>query len=170
MRDECDIVARMSDAIDSVDRKILAILRKSGRLPVSDIARLVNLTPAPVQRRIERLERMGVIRGYTAVIDDHRAGTLEAFVEVRLGGSTETDEVADIVRQIPEAEEFHTLSGDPDVLIRLRADDVDHLQRVVNAIRRTGKVAGTKTLIVMHGWSRSLELIDAEVSAAAAKR
>ena len=66
--------------------------------------------------------------------------------------------VADIVRQIPEALEFHTLSGDPDVLIRLRADDVDHLQRIVNTIRRTGKVAGTKTLIVMHGWTRSYEI------------
>lgn len=164
-----DKISTMSDSIDSVDRKILAILRRSGRLPVSDIARLVNLTPAPVQRRIERLERMGVIRGYAAVIDDHRAGTLEAFVEVRLDGATETDEVADIVRQIPEAEEFHTLSGEPDVLIRLRADDVDHLQRVVNAIRRTGKVAGTKTLIVMHGWSRSLEPIKAEAPTAPAR-
>ena len=144
----------MSDSIDTVDRQILAILRGSARVPISEIARRVNLTPAPVQRRIERLESLGVIRGYTAIIDEHRSGTLEAFVEVRLNGQTETDEVADIVRQIPEAEEFHTLSGDPDVLIRLRADDVDHLQRVVNAIRRTGKVAGTKTLIVMHGWTR----------------
>lgn len=147
----------MAENLGEVDRRILAILRRSGRMPVSDIARQVNLTAAPVQRRIDRLERLGVIRGYTAVVDDHEAGTLEAFVEVRLEGATETDEVADIVRMIPEAEEFHTLSGDPDVLIRLRADDVDHLQRVVNAIRRTGKVAGTKTLIVMHGWTRSFE-------------
>lgn len=44
--------------------------------------------------------------------------------------------------------------GDPDVLVRLRVRDVDHLQRVVNAIRRTGKVTGTKTLIVMYDWTR----------------
>lgn len=150
----------MPDSLDTVDRQILAMLRGSARMPVSEIARQVNLTAAPVQRRIDRLEALGIIRGYTAVIDEHRGGTLEAFVEVRLNGHTETDEVADIVRQIPEAEEFHTLSGDPDVLIRLRADDVDHLQRVVNAIRRTGKVAGTKTLIVMHGWTRSHGLPD----------
>lgn len=147
----------MDSVVDSVDRKILDILRRWGRLPVSDIARQVNLTAAPVQRRIDRLQRIGVIRGYTAVIDEHRSGALEAFVEVRLSGSTETGEVADIVRRIVEAEEFHTLSGDPDVLIRLRVDDVDHLQRVVNSIRRTGKVAGTKTLIVMHGWNRSFD-------------
>lgn len=146
----------MDAPIDATDRAILAILRRSGRMPVSEIAPLVNLTPAPVQRRLARLERIGIIRGYAAVIDDHRAGNLEAFVEVRLGGATETSEVADIVRQIDEAEEFHTLSGDPDILIRVYADNVDHLQRVVNTIRRTGKVAGTKTLIVMHGWNRSL--------------
>lgn len=156
MADSIDGDAR-GDRLDETDRQIIAILRGAGRMSVSEIARRVNLTAAPVQRRIERLESVGVIRGYAAVIDEHRSGTLEAFVEVRLNGHTETDEVADIVRQIPEAEEFHTLSGDPDVLIRLRADDVDHLQRVVNAIRRTGKVAGTKTLIVMHGWTRAHE-------------
>lgn len=147
----------MEVVVDRADRKILEILRRWGRLPVSDIARMINLTAAPVQRRIDRLHRLGIIRGYTAVIDEHRSGALEAFVEVRLGGSTETGEVADIVRRIAEAEEFHTLSGDPDVLIRLRVEDVDHLQRVVNSIRRTGKVAGTKTLIVMHGWNRSFD-------------
>lgn len=146
-----------TEPLDEIDRQIIALLRRAGRTSVSDIAREVNLTAAPVQRRIDRLERAGVIRGYTAVVDDHAAGTLEAFVEVRLDGATETVEVADFIRNIPEAQEFHTLSGDPDVLIRLRADDVDHLQRVVNAIRRTGKVAGTKTLIVMHGWTRGFE-------------
>jgi Lrp/AsnC family transcriptional regulator, leucine-responsive regulatory protein len=39
--------------------------------------------------------------------------------------------------------------------VRLRVRDVDHLQRVVNRIRRTGKASGTKTLIVMYAWSRS---------------
>lgn len=143
--------------ITEIDRRIIEILRRNARSAVTEIARKVNLTPAPVQRRIQRLEQLGVIRGYTAIVDDRAAGTLEAFVEVRLSGATETNEVADIVREIPEAQEFHTLSGDPDVLIRLRADDVDHLQRIVNAIRRTGKVAGTKTLIVMHGWTRSFD-------------
>ncbi len=140
--------------IDETDRQILALLRRDGRMPVSDIARAVGLSPAPVSRRIERLERTGVIRGYTALVDDRATGTLEAFTEVRLTGSTETDEINELVRAIPEVEAFYTIAGDPDALLRMRVRDVDHLQRVVNALRRTGKLTGSKTLIVMHGWNR----------------
>ena len=143
--------------LDDVDRRIIAMLRRNGRAAVTDIAREVNLSSAPVSRRIERMEAAGVIRGYTALIDDQQSGSLEAFTEVRLLGGTETGELEDIVRSVPEVQEFFTIAGDPDALVRMRVDDVDHLQRVVNALRRTGKLAGTKTLIVMNSWSRAHE-------------
>jgi len=139
---------------DSVDRQIIEILRRDARTPVSEIARAVRLSSAPVARRIQRLEQIGVIRGYTALIDDQKSGSLEAFTEIRLSGTTETGELADIVKNLPEVQDFFTIAGDPDALVRMRVDDVDHLQRVVNAMRRTGKVTGTKTLIVMYKWSR----------------
>lgn len=144
-------------SLDTIDRQILAALRRDGRAAVTDIAREVGLSAAPVSRRIERMEASGVIRGYTALIDDQASGTLEAFTEVRLTGDTETGELGEIVRQVPEVQEFFTIAGDPDALVRIRVDDVDHLQRVVNALRRTGKLTGTKTLIVMHSWDRATE-------------
>lgn len=144
-------------SLDVIDRRILDLLRRDGRAAVTDIAREVGLSPAPVSRRIERMEATGVIRGYTALIDDQRSGSLEAFTEIRLTGGTETGELGEIVRQVPEVQEFFTIAGDPDALVRIRVDDVDHLQRVVNALRRTGKLTGTKTLIVMHSWDRATE-------------
>lgn len=147
--------------IDHVDRQILNILRRNGRTSVSEIARAVNLSTAPVARRIERLERSGVIRGYVALVDEQQSGELEAFTEIRLKGATDTGELAEIVKDIPEVQEFFTIAGDPDAVVRMRVDDVDHLQRVVNAMRRTGKVTGTKTLIVMYRWSR----LEAEITA-----
>lgn len=141
--------------LDSIDQQILNLLRRDGRMAVSAIARSVNLSPAPVSRRIERLEKAGVIRGYTAIIDAQHAGWMDAFTEIRLEGSTETGELADIVSQLPEVQAFYTIAGDPDALLRMRVTDGDHLQRVVNKIRRTGKVAGTKTLIVLYSWERS---------------
>lgn len=140
--------------LDETDRRILEILRRNGRAPVAEIAREVNLSPAPVARRIERLEESGVIRGYTAIIDDHRGGSVEAFTELRLDGSAETGEIAEWLKDVPEIEAFYTIAGDPDAIVRIRVDDVDHLQRVVNSMRRTGRLAATKTLIVMHSWSR----------------
>ncbi len=141
--------------LDDIDRRIIAILRVNGRAAVTDIAREVGLSPAPISRRIERLERSGVIRGYIALIDEPQGDSLEAFTEVRLAGGIETGELDEIVRGVEEVQEFYTIAGDPDALVRIRVADVDHLQRVVNALRSTGKVTGTKTLIVMHSWNRA---------------
>lgn len=140
--------------MDAVDSEILSILEANARTPVSEIARQVNLSAAPVARRIDRLEREGVIRGYVALVDRASAGQLEAFTEIRLSGATDTAELGEIVRDVPEVREFFTIAGDPDALVRILVSDVDHLQRVVNAMRRTGKITGSKTLIVMKSWER----------------
>jgi Lrp/AsnC family transcriptional regulator, leucine-responsive regulatory protein len=143
--------------MDTIDRTIISMLRANGRAPVGTIARAVGLSAPATSRRIDRLERTGVIRGYTALVDDGRVGQLEAFTEIRLAGEVETGEMEQMVREIPEVQDFFTIAGDPDALLRIRVDDVDHLQRVVNALRRTGKMTGTKTLIVMRAWSRALD-------------
>lgn len=141
--------------MDDTDREIVEILRAEARMPVSEIARRVGLSSAPVSRRIERLEADGVIKGYEAIIDEAAVGELEAFVEIRLTGSTDTAEIEHIAKNVPEVRQYFTVSGDPDALVRFRVRNVDALQRVVNAIRRTGKVAGTKTLIVLASWDRN---------------
>lgn len=144
----------IADVTDDIDRRILDILRHDARASVSDIARRVGLSTAPVSRRIERLEAAGVIRGYRAIIDDQRAGEILAFTQIGLAGNTVTGEVEKIAREIAEVEAFYTIAGDPDVVLRIRVDDVDHLQRVVNSLRRTGMVASTKTLMVLYAWER----------------
>ena len=141
--------------MDAVDERILAILASNGRTPVSEIARQVNLSVAPVARRIDRLTREGIIKGYVAVIDRGRSGHLEAFTEIRLNGAIDTSELSDIVHDIPEVQQYFTIAGDPDALVKIVVSDADHLQRVVNAMRKTGKIAGTKTLIVMNSWDRN---------------
>jgi Lrp/AsnC family leucine-responsive transcriptional regulator len=146
--------------MDATDRRILDILTRNARTPISEIARAVNLSTAPVSRRIERLERDGVIRGYVALVDLNRGGHLEAFTEIRLSGAIDSAELSDLAREIPEVQQFFTIAGDPDALVRLRVSDVDHLQRVVNAMRRSGKVTGTKTLMVLESWERAAVVDD----------
>lgn len=58
--------------VDDIDRRIISLLVENGRRTVLDIALQVQLTPAPVKRRIDRLERLGVIAGYTTLIDQGR--------------------------------------------------------------------------------------------------
>lgn len=140
--------------MDSIDEHILELLRHNGRMPVREVAERVGLSTGPVSRRIAKMEDSGVIRGFVAVIDDGRSGVLEAFTEVRLNGTTESGELEAIVKDVPEVQQYFTISGDPDALIHFRVKDVDDLQRVVNGMRRSGKLAGTKTLIVMASWKR----------------
>ncbi|MFT4265065.1 MAG: Lrp/AsnC family transcriptional regulator [Nocardioides sp.] len=136
--------------MDAIDRQILSLLTENARRPVADIAQRVGLSPAPVTRRIDRLERDGVIEGYTTVVSRSRDGAgIEAFVEIRLLGSIETSEVWADLEAMPEVVQMLTIAGDPDALIRVRVDNVDHLARVVNQMRKTGKLIGTKTLIVL---------------------
>ncbi|MDQ4113725.1 MAG: Lrp/AsnC family transcriptional regulator [Actinomycetota bacterium] len=125
---------------------------------MTELARAVNLSPARVSRRIDRLERAGVLRGYVAVIDDRAAGDLYAFTEIRLTGGIENGVLDEALRDIEEVQQFFAVGADPDVLVRLRARNADHLQRVVNQIRRTSKALDTKTLVVMYDWAHGQDV------------
>jgi DNA-binding Lrp family transcriptional regulator len=143
-------------ALDEVDHRILDLLREDARRTIADIATRVNLSTAPVKRRIDRLERCGVIAGYTVVLD-HGAfeGSLEAFTEIRFTGDTDVSHILESASAQPEVDEVFAIAGDPDALVRIRADNVEHLQRVINQLRRDASIVGTKTLMVLGAWSRA---------------
>jgi DNA-binding Lrp family transcriptional regulator len=140
--------------LDTTDERIVALLVEDARRSASEIGRLVNLSPAAAKRRIDRLEELGVIRGYTAILDHHLLGQhIEAFTELRFAPGTQVDEIEKAVADLPELVEAFTLAGDPDALIRLRVRDVDHLKGVLDRVRRGKerdvKITETKTLIVL---------------------
>lgn len=142
--------------IDEVDREVLALLRENARRTVADIATRVNLSPAPVKRRIDRLQRAGVIAGYTVVLDHTKIEpVIDAFTELRFAGDTDIDAIVASVSQFPEVHEVFTMAGDPDALVRIRVEDMGHLKQVVNLLRRSGRVTGTKTLMVLDHWDRT---------------
>ena len=141
--------------LDETDRRIPELLGEDARRTIADIASHVNLSPAPVKRRIDRLQHLGVISGYTVVVDHALIGpSIEAFTELRFAGDADIDEILTSVEKIPEIAEVFTMAGDPDALLRIRVDDVEHLKVVVNRLRRTGRVTGTKTLMVLDRWAR----------------
>ena len=155
--------------LDEIDRRILDLLQDDARRTIANIAELVNLSAAPVKRRIDRLEQLGVIVGYTAVLDHAKLGAAsEAFGEVRITGQADVDAIIASVSELPEVRDIFTTAGDPDALVRIRVDDVDHLKRVVNALRRSPNLIGTKSLIVLGRWSRATPRGDRPAAAAGA--
>jgi len=141
--------------LDPTDHQIIELLSQNARRTMADIGDKVGLSASAVTRRIERLERTGVISGYTVVIDHRKAGRpIQAFTEVRFAGTADLTEIKEAVAQLPEVQAVFTTAGDPDALVWVQVPDVERLGQVIERLRRGGRVTGTKTLIVLDTWSR----------------
>ncbi|MER7178346.1 Lrp/AsnC family transcriptional regulator [Streptomyces hyaluromycini] len=144
-----------TEHVDSVDSMIIDLLVQDGRRTVTEIADHVSLSPSAVKRRIDRLERVGVIAGYTVILDHNKLGSgFEAFVELRFAGDVKVEMITMAATSVPEVLEVFTVAGDPDALVRVRVSGVQHLRDVIDRLRRSGPVIGTKTLMVLGAWRR----------------
>jgi Lrp/AsnC family leucine-responsive transcriptional regulator len=143
-------VPELDGELDATDRTILELLTENARRTLGDIGGRVGLSAPAVKRRIDRLEAAGVILGYTTRLDHARLGRpLEAFTELRFSGDARVDSIAAIADDIAEVEAVFTIAGDPDALAWIRVSDVQQLKEVIDRLRGTGDVIGTKTLIVL---------------------
>jgi Lrp/AsnC family transcriptional regulator, leucine-responsive regulatory protein len=128
-------------ALDAIDRKILAALQENARLPNVQLAEAVGLSPSPCLRRVQELEKQGVIRRYVALLDPAPIGlpvsvfisvTLERQAEQALGRFEKT------ILGRPEVMECYLMTGDADYLLRVVTADLaayerflmDHLTRI----------------------------------------
>jgi Lrp/AsnC family leucine-responsive transcriptional regulator len=137
-------------ALDETDLEIIELLRADARRTLADVAERVSLSAPAVKRRVDRLERERVITGYTVQVDHALLGRpLQAFTELRFAGNLPVDQIAGIAAGIPEVQTIFTTAGDPDALAWIRVRDVEDLKRVIDALRRSGRVTGTKTLMVL---------------------
>jgi Lrp/AsnC family leucine-responsive transcriptional regulator len=139
--------------LDSIDHRILELLQTDGRRTLADIGTHVSLSASAVKRRVDRLEEDGVILGYRAVVDQAKLGRrLEAFAELTFAGDTKVADIAGTAHGLPEVQAVFTTAGDPDALVWIRVRDIADLTRVIDLLRRTGRVTSTKTLMVLDTW------------------
>jgi len=139
-----------ANELDGTDLEIIDLLVREGRRTLADIGKEVSLSAPAVKRRLDRLEEAGVITGYTARVDHAKLGRpIEAFTELRFAGRTKVADIEGIAADLPEVDAVYTTAGDPDALVHMRVRDVADLTRVIDLLRRSGKVTGTKTLMVL---------------------
>ncbi|ALE74280.1 AsnC family transcriptional regulator [Pseudonocardia sp. EC080610-09] len=142
--------------VDGIDHALLRLLHEDGRRTFADMAGRVGLSTAATKRRVDRLRETGVITGFTVQVDHRRLGwPVEAFSEVRYAGATSVGDIVETASRQPEVQAVYTVAGDLDALVQMRVRDLDHLQEVVDRLRRTGTVTGTRTLMVLGRWTRS---------------
>jgi Lrp/AsnC family leucine-responsive transcriptional regulator len=124
----------MSDDLDAIDRRILSELVANARLPVTELARRVGLSKSPVALRIRRMEEMGLITGYRAILSPLKLGlTHVTYVEVRLSDTRQQalERFNAAVRTIPEIEECYMIAGGFDYLLKVRSADMAGYRRIM---------------------------------------
>jgi len=148
--------------LDRMDKKILDILQRQGRISMTDLAEQIGLSTSPCSERVRRMEREGVITGYYARVNPQAIGkTLLVFVEVTL--SSKSGDVFDQVRQelllVPEVMECHLVSGGFDYLIkaRLRAMS-DYRDLLGSLLKKLPVTAESRSYVVMEEVKESLYL------------
>lgn len=119
--------------LDDTDRRILRVLQKQGRISNADLAERIHLSPSACHRRVQRLEEIGVIRDYVALLNPKALNVpTTVFVEITLQG--QADEVLDAfekaVSRVPAVLECHLMAGTADYILKVVAEDTEDFARI----------------------------------------
>ncbi len=130
--------------MDEKDRKIIEILEKNARTPFTQIAKEVGLSEGAVRKRVEALERKGVIRKYVAVVDPKKLGYNNVTI---LGLDVDPTKLLDIANEIAKIKEVRTVclsTGDHMIMAEIWAKDGKELSEIL--AKKIGKIDGIKRL------------------------
>ena len=139
--------------LDRIDLLLLAELQRAGRQTNAELADRVHLSPSACLRRVQRLEREGVIVGYRAEVDPERLGLgLQAFVRVQLK-SHDAERIAIFAEQVnawPEVVACHALTGDMDYLLHVIVAGLEHFSRfLLDKLLAQAEVADVNSSFVL---------------------
>ena len=137
---------KMTESLDETDRNLLNLLGRNARAPVTELARRLGVARTTVQARIERLERSGVIRGYTVRAAEGAVRPIRSYVLIQVEPRRTAAVVAALLR-IPEMESLHTTSGRFDMAAQIAAPDTATLDAALDRIAAVEGVTGVETLI-----------------------
>ena len=135
--------------IDKLDRNILRILINDARTPYLEIARSCNVSGATVHLRVQKLEKMGIIKGSRLIVDPTKLGVgICAFLGIYLDNASHYSEVLEEVRKIEEIVECHYTTGAYSIFVKLYCLNTSHLREVLNnKIQAIPAITRTETLI-----------------------
>ena len=123
--------------LDRIDRKILEVLKTDGRITYQRLSEMVYLTPRPCQERVRRMEQTGVIRGYTAIIDDD-IGSFGVTMHAKIAFSSQSGRSAQQafeaeVKNRHEVLDCWLVSGQFDYVVRIACADLDKYRTLTSA-------------------------------------
>jgi Lrp/AsnC family leucine-responsive transcriptional regulator len=137
------------DGVEDIDRKILELLCRDGRISFTELAKQTGLSVSATHQRVRRLERRGLIKGYAAVIDPADAGLpLTAFVSIKPFDPAAPDDAPGRLAHLAAIEACHSVAGEENYILKVRVASPTDLEDLLQQIRAAAGVS-TRTTIVL---------------------
>ncbi len=148
--------------LDRYDRAIVNLLQADARIPNARLAEKVSLSESACLRRVRALEESGLIQGYTALIDQQKAGyPVNVFVNITLDRQSQSglEAFESEVKKIPEVMECYLMTGEHDYFLRLVVADLADFERVHSQhLTRLPSVARVQSSFAMRTVTRTTAL------------
>ena len=135
--------------LEEINRRIVALLARDGRMSFTELARQTGLSVSAAQQRVRRLEQRGVITGYAALIDPGDAGLpLTAFVSIKPFDPAAPDDAPARLAHLRAIEACHSVAGEENYILKVRVASPAALEDLLQQIRAAASVS-TRTTIVL---------------------
>ena len=143
--------------MDYKDERILDILKENSKLSTQQISKKASIPITTVHHRIKKLEKQGIIKKYTVVLDPKKIGkAISAYILIIVDYKLlkqikkTQDDLAKKLKLHPAIEEASTVTGETDIIIKVRAKDMGELNNLItNYVRNVEGIEKTKTVVVL---------------------
>jgi Lrp/AsnC family leucine-responsive transcriptional regulator len=141
--------ADYGDGVEEIDRMIVSLLSRDGRMSFTELARQTGLSVSAAHQRVRRLERRGVITGYAALVNPDDVGLpLTAFVSIKPFDPAAPDDAPQRLAHLHAIEACHSVAGEENYILKVRVASPVALEELLQAIREAANVS-TRTTIVL---------------------
>lgn len=138
-------------SLDALDEQILKLIADNARIPFLEVARACHVSGAAIHQRIQKLTRMGVLKGSQFVLCPERIGyDTCAYVGLFLKDPSDFDRVIEELRKIPEVVECHYTTGDYDMFIKIYARNNHHMLSIIHDKLQPLGLQRSETIISFH--------------------
>lgn len=148
--------------LDSLDEQILQMIASNARIPFLEVARACRVSGAAIHQRIQKLVKLGVLKGSQYILDPEKIGyDTCAFMGLFLKDPSDFDRVVAALEQIPEVVECHYTTGDYDMFIKIYARNNNHMLSIIHDKLQPLGLQRTETIISFHeAFSRQMPISD----------
>jgi Lrp/AsnC family transcriptional regulator, leucine-responsive regulatory protein len=135
--------------MEKLDRRILALLARDGRMSYTDIGKETGLSTSAAQQRVRRLEQRGVIKGYQARLDPSELGLqVTAFVSIKPFDPSEGDDAPERLSRIEGIVSCYSVAGEANYLLKVQVPTMTDLEQLLTRIRSDAKVSTHTTTVL----------------------